>query len=229
MSDLPRLIDDDEADPELAQLFRAGRHPAPIPGAAFERSRKVVLGLVAAPAALGVLTWVQYAALGAALGTMVAAAAALPRFLAAPAVSPNPPGSSVASAPSVAPPLERAPDPVPSVAPAPTASLGIEWHPAPSTTPAEHELLRETKLLENARAELERRPELCLELLREHGREFPNGTLALEREFLTVASLIRLGRRSEAEARAAGLRARTPGNLYEKRLQRLLGSEGTPR
>jgi hypothetical protein len=187
-----------------------------------------VIGLGAAPAALGVLAWVQYAALGAALGTMVAAAAALPQFLAAPPATANAPGSSVAHAPNVAPPLERAPDPEPSVAPAPSGSLGVEWHPAPSATMAEHELLRETKLLEKARAELERRPKLCLELLREHGREFPKGTLALEREFLTVATLVRLGRRSEAEARAASLRARTPGNLYEKRLERILATEATP-
>jgi hypothetical protein len=185
------------------------------------------LGLSAAPAALGVLTWVQYAALGAALGTMVAAAAALPQLLAAP-TAPNPPSSSVSSAQGVAPPLERAPDPMPSFAPAPAEALGIGGHPAPVASTAEHELLRETKLLEKARAELERRPELCLELLREHGREFPNGTLALEREFLTVATLVRLGRRSEAEARALHLRARAPGNLYEKRLERLLATEVGP-
>jgi hypothetical protein len=56
--------------------------------------------------------------------------------------------------------------------------------------------------------------------------EFPNGALLVEREFLTVSALERLGRRREAEARANALRARSPGSLYERRLEKLFDDGG---
>jgi hypothetical protein len=89
-------------------------------------------------------------------------------------------------------------------------------------------LSMELALLESARAELERRPGASLSLLARHEREFPRGALALEREFLKVSALIRLGRRGEAEAHASALRARSPGSLYERRLDALLGDAGAP-
>ena len=61
--------------------------------------------------------------------------------------------------------------------------------------------------------------------LEEHRVEFGSGTLVLERQFLEVEALLRLGRRDQAIARAADLRARAPGSLYERRLTQLLGNE----
>jgi hypothetical protein len=186
-----------------------------------------VLGL-AAPATLGVLALIQQAALGAALGTATAVVVALPRLMTEPSVAPSAathpvPSATVPQARAAVPRVERAPEALPPAAAEPSASFEITRQPAPSATSTEHLLVRETRLLERARAELAARPERCLALLSEHAREFPNGALALEREFLTVASLVRLGHRAEAEARAAALRARSPGSLYEERLERLLG------
>jgi hypothetical protein len=229
MTEFSRLVDDEGADPELARIFRAGRAPTPLSHVTFERSRKRVLGLVAAPVAIGVLTLMQHAALGAALGTTAALVVAMPRLLADPPLTPRAlPASSATSTLTSADAPERAPLPLPTEPPAPAASVDVELHAAAPASAAEHPLLRETKLLEQARAELDRRPARCLELLAEHSREFPNGALGLERDFLAVASLIKLDRRPEAEARAASLRARAPGSLYEERLERIL-SGGVPR
>lgn len=222
MNEFPRLIDDGEADPELARLFRAGRPPAPLPRTALGRSRRRVLGLVTAPAALSTLALIQQAALGAALGTATAVGVALPRLMAEPTAAPRRVTSATAAPARAVIPRrgERTFEAPPA---APSASFELVRRPAASAATAEHALLRETRLLERARAELVPRPELCLQLLLAHAREFPRGALVLERELLTVASLVRLGRRSEAEARAAALRARSPGSLYEERLERLLG------
>jgi hypothetical protein len=229
MNNPSRLIDDAAAEPELARLFRAGRPPAPLSQPTFERSRKRVLALVATPAAFGVLALVQHAAFGAALGTTAALVVAWPRLTAPPHAAPRALPSSAAPARPSTRVVERVPPPLPAPTAEVPAPLPVAPHAAlsalsttPSSTATEHELLRETKLLERARAELERRPERSLEVLRDHVRLFPSGALVIERDFLLVESLVRLGRRSEAEARAAALRARAPGSLYEERLERLL-------
>jgi hypothetical protein len=225
MSQPRRLLDDGSADPELARLVRAARPPTPIDAAAFERSRKQVFALGSVSAALGVLGWVKHAALGAVLGTTVAVAASAPRLFAA--------RDTVASSSNT--PL-RSRAPVRAVERGPVEPAGpaeVEVHSEPVRTPAlpsapalsDGGLSREIALLESARSELERRPGAALALLAQHEREFSRGALALEREFLVISALVRLGRREEAEARAAALRARSPGSLYEQRLEALLGGE----
>jgi hypothetical protein len=57
----------------------------------------------------------------------------------------------------------------------------------------------------------------------EAARRFPRGALAQEREVLAVDALLRLGRRADAEARAARFRAVYPGSAYLRRLDTLLG------
>jgi hypothetical protein len=225
MKELPRLVDDGDEEPELARLFRAGRAPTRLSRDVFQRSRRRVLGLAAAPATLGVLALVQQAALGAALGTASAVFVALPGLMAGPSPAPvAAPSAKVVESRTAVAHVERAPAALPSASAEPSASFESARRPVPSATTTEHLLVRETRLLERARAELAGRPERCLGLLSEHAREFPHGSLAIERELLTVASLVRLGRRSEAEARAEALRARSPGSLYEERLERLLGN-----
>ena len=59
--------------------------------------------------------------------------------------------------------------------------------------------------------------------LLEHQRRFPAGQLRVEREFLMVDALVRLGRRAEAEARAAELEGSAPKTLYGTRLDQILG------
>jgi hypothetical protein len=229
-----RLLDDSSADPDLSRLVRAARPPSPLEAAAFERSRKRVAVLGSIPAGLGVLVWIKHAALGAVLGATVVAAVSAPRWLAGrngTAPTSEVPRAKVISPRTnqkalVAPPEIRQPPVIEqSVAPDPARAPSVVSAPASA---ADGELSREIGLLESARSELERRPGSALSLLSQHEREFPRGALSLEREFLVVSALVRLGRRGEAEARAAALRARSPGSLYEQRLEALLGDGSAP-
>ncbi|HVR18055.1 MAG TPA: hypothetical protein VMS65_00115, partial [Polyangiaceae bacterium] len=170
----------------------------------------------------GVLVWVKHAALGAVLGATVVAAVAAPRFLAPSARTVPVPAREKQSTPVTSAAERREPPAI--VAPEPEAPRSVTTAP-----PAvDRGLGRELELLEQARAELERRPGSALSLLAKHEREFSHGALVLEREFLAVSALELLGRRHEAEARAAALRARAPGNLYEQRLRELFSeSDGS--
>jgi hypothetical protein len=81
----------------------------------------------------------------------------------------------------------------------------------------------ELLLIERAKSELKRDPLAALRTLASHRTDFTRGRLTLEREFLTVTALVRLGRLAEARAYADSLRKRAPGNLYDERLRQLLG------
>jgi hypothetical protein len=242
MSDLQRLQHDPDADPELSRLLRAGTPPSAMDAAAFARSRARVRALAAAPFGFAGLVWVKHAALGAALGVTVAVAAATPRLIeqlrgVVPAPSATPvqparekPESAHRSAPSKSvsvPSAETPPSGPPTAASAaPRASPAPPLVPAASAESSPNALAalrRESALLEAARSVLDAQPASALRLLAQHEREFPHGTLALEREFLTVSALVRMGERGRAESRAARLRDRAPGNLYERRLEGLLG------
>lgn len=229
MSEPRRLRDDDSSHPELGRLLHAARPPRPLDTATFERSRRRVTALGAVPAALGVLVWIKHAALGAVLGVTVAAAATSPRWLAPREDVAAPPASALVrkGAPVRVLPPPAPPSSPPEPALVPEATSGSAPPPA-SAPPADGGLSRELALLERARSELERRPGSALVLLAQHGREFPRGALSLEREFLEISALVRLGRRTEAEARAKALRARSPGSLYERRLDAIFGDSGAP-
>jgi len=123
-------------------------------------------------------------------------------------------------------------EPTPSAAPSAISTVSSVVNNANSgrvvpTPPdvASDDLGREIQLLERARQLLNVDPGRALATLDEHRREFGSGTLVLERQFLEVEALLRLGRRDQALARAADLRARAPGSLYERRLTQLLGNE----
>ena len=238
MSELQRLEADPNADPELSRLFRAGTPPIGIDAGSLERSRVRVHALMAAPAGVAGLVWIKHAALGAALGVTVAVAAAAPRLVQhfrggtpTPTVAAKPAlAQRSAAVTSAAKPVASAPPSAPArVAPSaevlrpPSALPGAPARPADASPNALDTLRRESALLEAARAALESEPASALRLLAQHEREFLNGTLAVEREFLTVSALVRMGERAQAESRAAALRARAPGSLYQGRLDRLLG------
>jgi len=226
------------AESEIAELLRAGRPAEPLGDAARERSRRRLqtleqprrraIRLEALPAAATVLLWVQHAALGAGLGVVVAVTAAAPRLIRR-FSEPSAPANSVRApqkAPGLAPPRNRESPPRArasegSVSSAPLPSASVAAFPDPSTESDDFAL--EFRLLERAKSQLERDPEGALRTLRSHRADFANGKLALEREFLTVATLVRLERLVEARAYANSLRARAPGNLYDARLRKLLG------
>jgi hypothetical protein len=56
----------------------------------------------------------------------------------------------------------------------------------------------------------------------QHARNFPNGSLAQEREMIAIESLLRLGRRAEAERRAEKFRKAWPTSTHLVRLNTML-------
>jgi hypothetical protein len=84
-------------------------------------------------------------------------------------------------------------------------------------------LQQEIELLEEARRNLAPDPARAERLLLDHEQRVAGGQLRIEREFLLIDALVRLGRRSEAEARAKVLEGQTPKSLYGQRLDQILG------
>jgi hypothetical protein len=150
---------------------------------------------------------------------------------------PEPPAAGVARAASARPVAPPSADAPPSVVPPLSLSGSATVPPAgvrpaprsapaqPSAVPAENQLDQEIALLEQARSKLARSPHLALSALRDHELGFPAGQLRIEREFLIVDALVRLGRRPEAEARARALELQAPKSLYGERLDRILRAE----
>jgi hypothetical protein len=95
---------------------------------------------------------------------------------------------------------------------------GETVEPAPPITHA----LSETELLGDARAALDRSPAVALTFCERHRREFPNGALVQEREIIAVTALVRLGRTSDARARAERFRRSYPRSAYLRQLERVL-------
>jgi hypothetical protein len=130
------------------------------------------------------------------------------------------------------PALEPAPVPRPSprvslphrLAPRATVMRAGPRHARPVAAPAAagDSLAREASLVEEARRTVHTRPTAALQMLETHRREFPSGQLTAEREFLTVAALVQLGRRVEAEARSRRLIAEYPGSTYAQQVPAVL-------
>ncbi|HTQ06067.1 MAG TPA: hypothetical protein VMI54_19530 [Polyangiaceae bacterium] len=232
---MKRWLDEGDVAPEVRRLLAAGSGSTPIGTATLGRSRARVAELAALPVAAGVFFWLQQFALGAGLGTAVSLGVAVAngRFShaevseavrpstnspvrgearkAAPKLVASPSASAAATTES---PAVALPEPPHAVVPAPHAAASASVS-APVTA--------EVALLEQARRVLASDPNRALALLDEHRVRFPHGALGVEREVLAVDALMHAGRRPEAEARAARLRASAPGNLYEERLERILG------
>jgi hypothetical protein len=231
-----RWLESREASKDVLELLEHARAPRPIDTAALERSRRRLAALSAVPAAAGVFFWLQNAALGAVLGAAVGGGAVLARGLfeatsAAPErATPARPSSSptvARTAPAPAPDpstREEAPQAPPALANHRGALAANSTPSAPSEAVVSSDVAREAYLLERARALLATNPSSALRTLQQHEREFGAGTLQLEREFLRIDALVRLGRSAEARERAGALRRLSPGHLYEQRLKSLLGS-----
>ena len=87
-------------------------------------------------------------------------------------------------------------------------------------------LLRETTMLENARAKLDSDPAGGLAIL--DSPELRGGHLGLERELLAVDALRRLHRFDEARSRGIALAAHAKGTIYEGRARSLLATIPSP-
>ncbi len=235
MSAPKRWLETEQASAEVLALLRVARPPSALDAAARTRSvrRVAALGLTPAVAAAVSVSWAQIA-LGAALGmlgtlaTMGAAQLLFGRESPSPSVvqlaSARAPAVSSAEVPESTPPSVAAsvsatlPPFAPRSSPKPAAAQ-------PSALPAENQLDQEIALLETARSKLAASPHLALSALRDHELRFPAGQLRIEREFLIVDVLVRLGRRPEAEGRAQALERQAPKSLYGERLDRILGTE----
>ena len=84
-------------------------------------------------------------------------------------------------------------------------------------------LERETRLLEQARSALGSSPADALATAQQHAARFPTGRLAAERTMIEIEALQRLGRHTEARAKAERLLEQSPKGLYTERVRRLLG------
>jgi hypothetical protein len=78
-----------------------------------------------------------------------------------------------------------------------------------------------------ARRVLEATPARAYALTDEHRRHYPRGLLSEERELLAIEALLALGRRPEAEGRAAQFSRRFPGSMHARKLALILRS-GVP-
>jgi hypothetical protein len=84
----------------------------------------------------------------------------------------------------------------------------------------------ERLLIEQATAALSRgNAAQALEACAQHAARFPEGQLAEERESLAIRALLRLGRRDEAETRAAAFRGRYPEGLLLDVVEKALEGE----
>ena len=97
----------------------------------------------------------------------------------------------------------------------------VESAAPPSEAIAAVDSETEVHLLQRAQAALGADPGGALALTVEHARRFPGGALGQERELIAVTALVALGRRPEAEARAASLLERFPASAYRGRLESL--------
>jgi len=88
------------------------------------------------------------------------------------------------------------------------------------------------RLLERAQDALRNRPAEALALCADHGRRFPNGMLAQERDAIAVEALAKSGNRAGARARLDLFEKRYPGSTHTRRLEALVGParriEGDP-
>jgi hypothetical protein len=192
-------LEADDAPTHLRDLLREAQASQPLDARTQARSRRRIIAMSALPAAAGVVFWVKSVALGAVLGGAVVVATY------APSLRPTvvKPDATVHQSARGSTSAHR------SVALAPDA--GVEQGgAAPTPVPTVTAPLRSgVAALPSAQPS-----QLLLE------------TRLLERaRGLMVDALLKLGLRQDAQLRAAQLRARAPGSIYEQRLARLLGDQ----
>lgn len=237
MSDPKRWLDDPEASDELKGALRGAARAGSLDRATRARVGVRLGRLGAVP--LSAITWLSLksaAALGLAGGATVAGTLAVvehyraPREVVPVPAAPVHPTAQKQRAPEATKPAEElaAPpsEPLPTAA-APTLNPPSELPHTPraATPPSPSSasgLAAESALLEQARRSLDSAPARALSLAGEHAQTFPSGQLAAERRLIEIDALYRVGRRTEARARAEQLLARGGDDLYVGRVRRLL-------
>jgi hypothetical protein len=239
-----RLIESGGAPPDLIEALRSARAQAPSDASVESMVRGVLAGVgfpgIGSPGSPGGAPTGPPAAPGPALpgATSAGAKAALIKAGAVVAAGALAVAAVVVSQPepeSAPPPLATLPVEPPSIAPAPapTEPTAEPEAIASAAPPAEPIAPRpappsETELLDAAQRALGGDPAMALRLCGDHARHHPGGALAQEREVIAIDALVRLGRRGEAEARAARFRQQHPGSGHLRRLDVLLGKSAAP-
>jgi hypothetical protein len=218
---------------EVEAVIEQGRQIPPAPDVVrarlLARARAAFAASVASPHVIPALSTTtvwrgrRIAVAASVLLVFVAAAAGAAfhaRIASAPDTAPTPPlvpapPAVRASVPSI-PPVQP-PEPVPSTR---------TQRPRRTITPQES-YAAELQLLQRAQSEYASH-ELAnaLVLLAEHGRRFPKGRLAEEREALRVRSLARAGRGDDARRALASFANRFPHSAFLPRLQAAASSTG---
>ena len=140
-----------------------------------------------------------------------------------PVLAPAPPAepAPIAIAEAAAPRVVVRPAAHVRSAPAPVAAeTAVEPVPAELVAAAPSTLAEEVRLLSSAQRALnEGDPTTALARLAEHGRRFPSGTMAEERDAARALALCRAGRREEAQAAAARFLADRPTSPLAARVR----------
>jgi hypothetical protein len=245
MSEPTRLRD--QSPDAVRELLHHAPKTQAMSAAARSRTRVRVARFAAISAGVGSLAWLQGAAIGAGLGVLaVGAAEVVPTWLApvptalpaptaptralapSPTSSPRPDATLDRSAPSVEPAgpatsaSAEAPPLKPVARPSEVPETAVDEGSAPAPARPTDSLAQEAALLERARASLGASPAEALALTEAHAAQFPGGKLSMEREFVAIDALRRLGRSAQARARGEALLPRVRGGLYEERLKELL-------
>ncbi len=220
------LLEDPSLSAELRSVLDAATEHEPSPGDLAGLEKKLAAALPpgtlpgggsppAAPAggaAGGAKVLAGLAIASAVAGTLWLARAPEPKVEEAPRpAATTEPAASVATA---APAIETAP---PVVSAAPSVRTAPKPSAAPISAPPETTMLKEAH-----EALLHGTPERALTLAEGHARAYPRGALAQEREVIAIESLVRLGRRDEALARARSFHAAFPGSSHGERVDRLV-------
>ncbi len=211
---------------EVEAVIEQGRQIPPAPDLVrarlLARARAAFAASVASPSAIPapstgtVCRGRRIAVAASVLLVFVAAAAGAAfhaRIASVPETAPTPPLVS-------APPAVRASAPsIPPVQPPEPVSSTRTQRPRRTITPQES-YAAELQLLQRAQSEYASHDFAnALVLLAEHGRRFPKGRLAEEREALRVRSLARAGRGDEARRALASFANRFPHSAFRPRLQ----------
>jgi hypothetical protein len=205
-----------EASPSSERAARKPR-PAPARVAVFHGALGVAM-LFALGAGAGVLvaSGLFFARRSSSRGEAPPAASAVAPARSAPATSPaRAPQHSALGGASGAPSPPLAPSAAPSV-----GSFAAEVVASSTEEPGS---AAELGLLGRAQALLDTDAVRALALTSDHERKFPNGALVQEREVIVVDALLRLGRRADAETRAADFHRRFPASVHGRRVDVLLG------
>jgi hypothetical protein len=145
---------------------------------------------------------------------------------AAPAATMPAPGNRAKPVPLPHPSAAGASDPTPPPVPATVLSPDVATQPAsPSPVPEAPQRESELELLARARAQITSDPDAALHTLDADRAEYEHGVLAQEREVLAIEALARLGRKPEAEARAAAFHHEFPGSAHWRRILVLLADD----